>query len=213
LKGLKFAMLLIAICYLAVVAAEPKANWPAAFFANFSEHGGAKTPTKPNTVGWFALDLTNDLGQVIYRADGSSSSCGHVHNDSTPCVELAVKESRYFYFPEKQDCCNCCSFKDGCGPIKPAWAENATYAGKKIVNGVSCDNFAIQGNEVNHMSQTSDGKTLCELDNAGFDIFDFDASTFTTKPDASLFKLPDMDCSKRCTPVGSFSEYGPCGLP
>ena len=69
----------------------------------------------------------------------------------------------------------------------------------------------LQGNTPNYMAQTEDGGKLCELNNGGFEDYQFDLGTFTLKPPASLFQLPKQDCSNRCTPTGPFEKYGPCG--
>ena len=88
----------------------PKPVWPSVFFANFSEQH--VTVATDSDVGYYALDLGFDGGkgaQAIYRTNGTSTNCGGVHKN-TPCTQLAVGGERYLVFPEKDDCCVCCSW-------------------------------------------------------------------------------------------------------
>ena len=193
------ATTLVLVLATTALGADPKPNWPSAFFANFTENF-ARTGFAVNSTGYYALDLTANGGkgaQAIYRSDGTNTNCGVFH-PNTPCVQLAVDKQRYLVFPELGECCTCCSWAQGCGPIIPAWAQNAKYVGRQDVNGEQCDAFAIQGYEMNHLLQTTDGSKLCELDNAGSDHMFFDLATFSNKVDPSLFALPAGGCSKKC---------------
>jgi len=198
------------VALIGLAAAAPTAKWPHAFLANFTETSSLSGISKM-TTGYYAFDVEH--GEAIYRVDGSGSFPSFVCKDKTPSLDIAVKGQRFMYFPEKGDCCTCCSYQDGCGPLVPSWVQNATYEGTVTIDGVSCDKFLIQGNSPNYMAQTNNGQKVCELNNGGANIFDFVLGTFTLKPSPDLFVLPDMDCSKRCTPVGPFAKYGPCGFP
>ena len=183
-------------------AAAPEPFWPSVFFANFSEQH--VTVATDSDIGFYALDLGFDGGkgaQAIYRTNGTSTNCGGVHKD-TPCTQLAVGGERYLVFPEKDDCCVCCSWAEGCGPIVPAWTQGAKYKGRTEVNGVQCDDFEIDGFEPNRLLQTPDGKKLCELNNAMVDVMKFDLASWGNTVDPALFALPKAGCSRRCGAVG-----------
>jgi hypothetical protein len=194
---------------LALISADPKPFWPKKFFANFTE---TFPPTSATGSGYYALDLSYRStptspyqgAQAIYRTntDGyGDTTCGSFHNN-TPCVQLAVNGERYLHFPELTECCTCCSWKDGCGPISQGWTSNAVYAGQKKVNGVMCDDFSIQGGQTNHLLQTLDASKLCEVDNTDTDHIVFDIPTFNETVNPLYFQIPDYGCSKSCGAKG-----------
>ena len=47
--------------------------------------------------------------------------------ENTPCTQIATGGERYLYFPEKNDCCSCCTFESGCSPVSADWLTNATF--------------------------------------------------------------------------------------
>ena len=188
------------------MSADPQPNWPSSFFANFTHEDFPKAGTS-NGTGYYALDLGYDNGkgaQAIFRSDGTSTICGKFHAN-TPCTQLAVGGQRYLVFPELGECCTCCSWKQGCGPILPQWTKNARYEGRQTIDGTVCDAFSIRGLQVDHLMQTTDGEKLCELDNGGVDHMFFDLGTFTNTVDPALFALPTGGCSKRCGMAGHCS--------
>ena len=55
----------------------------------------------------------------------------------------------------------------------PAWAENATFAGTKIVRGEVCYSYLIAGTEASYLHiRAADGQ-ICELDVAMSTFFEF----------------------------------------
>eukprot|EP00746_Dinoflagellata_sp_MGD_P141145 gnl/MRDRNA2_/MRDRNA2_74307_c0_seq1.p1 gnl/MRDRNA2_/MRDRNA2_74307_c0~~gnl/MRDRNA2_/MRDRNA2_74307_c0_seq1.p1 ORF type:complete len:238 (+),score=26.24 gnl/MRDRNA2_/MRDRNA2_74307_c0_seq1:66-779(+) len=183
-------------------APSPQAVWPPVFFANFTE---TFVKDGRNSTGYYALDLTfngSKGAQAIYRSDGTDAeTCGFVHQN-TPCIQLALDGQRYLIFPEKNDCCICCSWAQGCGPIGTQWTNGALYKGRQTVNGVQCDDFEIDGGQANRLMQTTDGKKICEVNQGMTDRMVFDLDSFVTSVDPMLFAMPEVTCSRQCGAVG-----------
>jgi hypothetical protein len=195
-----------------VGASAPVAWWPSQFVSNFTEtylDGGTGS-------GFWALDMQHAGGaaQAILRSDGSHTSCGYLHKN-TPCVELAVGGVMYIDYPELGECCSCCTYDEGCGPIEPKWTENAVYQGRVEVEGTQCDNFTIQGVEArpnwllqtvsanrtatNDGSEGQDGSMqICEVNNGGHEDMVFDRASFSRVVDPAAFRLPAYGCEKQC---------------
>jgi hypothetical protein len=182
----------------------PMPHWPSSFFANFTETFSVAQKSAVHH-GWFALDLNYSSGgfvgaEAIYRVDGQTAIgiCKDFHKD-TACIELAVAGQRYIVFPEIQECCRCCSWKNGCGPLRSAWVDNASFIGVTPFDGEQCNRFSIPGEveKENYISQTLDGKQLCELNNGGADQMNFTLSTWSGTVDPRLFDLP-AGCDKHC---------------
>jgi hypothetical protein len=75
--------------FAAVSGSAPTANWPNAFFANFSEQW-PQVPALGNNTGYYALDASfsstataHKGAEAIYRADGSGNQCGNVHQNTS----------------------------------------------------------------------------------------------------------------------------------
>ena len=147
------------------------------------------------------MTLIAPRGQVIYRGAGTQDGVCKALLPNSDCTQLAVGGQRYLFGGGK--CCRCCSWDNGCGPVKPSWVDSAKYVGQRLIEGALCDGFQIQGFESNHLFQlANDSSTLCELDNADTDLLTFDRQTFSrAAPAASSFAMPDQDCSSYCGAV------------
>jgi len=176
--------------------ADPTPTWPSAWFSNFTETNRAH-----KGLGYWALDLNYKGGaQAIYRTDGTYTNCGSFHR-GTPCIETCANKNRYLIFPSLNDCCICCSYADGCGPISPKWVSNAKYMGTATIDGGKCNKWSIQGFETNYLAQLPNSDVLCELDNTPEDKMIFERNTWTTKVDPRYFDVPST-CTRKCGAKG-----------
>ncbi len=57
--------------------------------------------------------------------------CGSVFPDvTTSCQHYTTNNKRFLVFPQKSQCCFCCSGEKGCGILKPDWLKDAVYKNK-----------------------------------------------------------------------------------
>ena len=182
-----------------------KPTWPSSFAVNFQE--SFSDGTGASYEGLYALDMnyvdkaTGIQGaEVILRGPTPEYSCNAV-NPGTKCVTLAVGGQRYLQFEDGSPiCCRCCSWANGCGPLAPAWTENATYIGEQIVRGEKCYDYNILGSSNNSLSVRASDGMVCALNNAGDDFFEFIPSTYKkTVSDTDLFQVP-AGCDTWCGP-------------
>merc|ERR1719476_807984 len=88
------------------------ASWPRQFASEFY------SPSK-KTSGLFAIGTDSD-GQragVITMADGTWDHLGAYFHTGTEYRMVMTKAWRWLVWPELRQCCKCCSFASGCGPL------------------------------------------------------------------------------------------------
>ena len=78
-------------------------------------------------------------GQMLYDADHNRERVDRtngrydlfcstiVPNISTPCTQITTNNKRYIIFPQRRQCCFCCSSEKGCGILRKDWLEGAEY--------------------------------------------------------------------------------------
>jgi len=195
----------------AASAPAPVAHWPDAFFANFSEHLNSSflfpnSSHGANFTAYYALDLSykgkdGHVGaSAVYRSDGKTAlKICHAFHPNTACIQMKVSGHLYLVYPEINECCRCCSWEHGCGPLKRNWTAPAVYMGRRNISGLQCDKFSVAGEieAENYLAQTTDGKHLCELDNGGIDQMYFDQTSWLDSVDPGLFDLP-AGCDAHC---------------
>jgi hypothetical protein len=138
-------MLVIALAVVEVAAP----TWPATFSANFTS---PPYPGGKGTSGFFAYDSAADAELKTFQDGTHDHLCSAYHN-ATPCTHLTVAGWYYLVFPERDACCKCCSFDEGCGPLRPNWLSNSTgnlqYLGLAAVVGPAgrhmCDKWEVRG--------------------------------------------------------------------
>ena len=141
-----------------------------------------------------------------YRIDRKNGKwdryCGSVYKlTNTPCSHIVVEGKRYLYFPEKHDCCMCCTNKGGCGVLKPNWLDGSIYQGE-TVDAESNKKYQIfnqkglQDNLVYIDEQTGH---MARINQTPDDDQVYDVSTFTDQVDPKMFELPTIcDPKKKC---------------
>ncbi len=77
------------------------------------------------TTGKFVYDYTNKSYSISRKNGMYDRYCGSVYKlRNTPCTHFVQKGVRYLHFPEKDDCCVCCTDKGGCGILRPDWMKD-----------------------------------------------------------------------------------------
>jgi len=73
----------------------------------------------------------------VDRANGIAEAlCGDIMPKvSTPCTQLVVNDNLYIIYPEKKQCCRCCSAAYGCKVQPRNWLQNYTYVGTEVLSG------------------------------------------------------------------------------
>eukprot|EP00746_Dinoflagellata_sp_MGD_P090208 gnl/MRDRNA2_/MRDRNA2_35603_c0_seq1.p1 gnl/MRDRNA2_/MRDRNA2_35603_c0~~gnl/MRDRNA2_/MRDRNA2_35603_c0_seq1.p1 ORF type:complete len:238 (+),score=26.81 gnl/MRDRNA2_/MRDRNA2_35603_c0_seq1:84-797(+) len=112
------------------IGSGPMPSWPAQFQSTFW------SPSK-RTSGLYALgrDTAGKAAGLLTFADGTRDHLCSAYHNNTACSMLEAQGWRYMVFPQIEQCCKCCSFENGCGPLSPHWLNNAT--GNLIYMGVS----------------------------------------------------------------------------
>ena len=75
---------------------------------------------------------------------GNGGACASAYPkgpNAASCIEIATGGTRWLTWPELDNkCCNCCSFAQGCGPMKADWVSaNGKFLGQEMYNGVNAD--------------------------------------------------------------------------
>lgn len=180
-------------------------RWPDAFEVEFDEETYFTFWTQ-KTSGRYFYDALNNRTRVDRENGIGDRYCGSAYPfHNTPCTHLVRDNMRLLVFPEHQYCCKCCSSPEGCGIVSPDWLVNATYLGRDIIYGITCDKWNKPGLQNNYYWQALD-HTPRRITMEYTEQMTFRHDTFkTTKPDAGLFDYPsDMDCSVSC--------YGLCAV-
>lgn len=66
-------------------------------------------------------------------------------NVITPCQSLTVDGNRWIIFPQRSQCCLCCTSQHGCGILAPDWLKGADYQGEVIIDGNAFDKWHEKG--------------------------------------------------------------------
>ena len=114
----------------ATVDQDPQPVWPPTFSANISMVIQANLePFLVGGNGSYSFQCTSDGCQSLQVVPSHSDIiCAVAKNNSETCFNLATLETRYYYWPESQACCQCCTVAEGCGSLIPAWVENGTVS-------------------------------------------------------------------------------------
>lgn len=70
------------------------------------------------------------------------------------CSHYVSGGERYLYYPEKDECCLCCTDADGCGMLMPDWLGKAEFLGQMEHNGVQTYKWDQKGAEDNYYYET-----------------------------------------------------------
>lgn len=119
----------------------PYPVWPEMFQQNFEEKLTYPVLGTHETNGTYYYDFANRRYRID-RANGRYDRyCGLNGAKAfvdTPCTHLVVNGMRWLIYPEKQECCQCCTSEQGCGVLFPTWMNNATFIGKVYILTEAC---------------------------------------------------------------------------
>uniref|UniRef100_A0A7S3PPW0 Uncharacterized protein n=1 Tax=Aplanochytrium stocchinoi TaxID=215587 RepID=A0A7S3PPW0_9STRA len=185
---------------------KPVPKWPSRFLAEY-------TSTYKHTSGTFAVDVrpNRPASERIYFGDSTYDHLCSTYYNHTPCIQLTTKGYRYLVFPEKNDCCKCCTYSHGdylCGgPLSPEWVSNKTgnliFLGIKDVKGRKCYKWDSRGlqNHSNFYYQFVDTGLPCEIDGLNYlrnpsekadDQYIFKENSFKFFVNESFFDVPTI---------------------
>ena len=183
---------------------DPRPYWPRWFSIKFNE-----TTSIPflsdTTTGLLQYDSARVAERVDREEGHGDRYCGSVHPlKHMPCTHLAVDGMRYLIFPSISECCSCCSFSSGCGPVSQTWLANATFVPPTAGSDPDADCFSIQGLQTNIFCQSRHSHAPLRLSQGKIDDTYYDEASFVERPpDSSAFVLPSA-CSKKCGGICRF---------
>jgi len=186
-------------------------RWPLAFFAEFQE----KYPSdNASTTGIYGVDSeykdpsTGIQGaQVVTRGYGNRDPVCNDLRPGSSCTHLAVGGQRYILWAASpvDDCCVCCSWADGCGPVE--MTKDAAFEGQRTINGQVCNSFkmltGVLGLRIRHMLLRVNDSQPCEItseedgaahDDLLSDAIVFEPTSYTSNVDPGLFALDAASC-------------------
>jgi hypothetical protein len=181
--------------------------WKNQFQESFQEYISTPDGDKQNN-GTMYYDWTNKK----YRVDRSSGEhdlwCGTVYpKEDTPCSHIVIEGKRYLYFPQKQECCYCCSDENGCGVLKPDWLKDAEFLGYESLDGkTQLEKWSLSGLSLNLYWATADKRIMSRLyQQSANDTQIWDTKTYKERIiHPEILSLPDIckleqDCPSTST--------------
>lgn len=196
--------ILLSLLPLAFCVAPPR--YPDTFTQSFSEIFSYPVLGNHTTTGTFYYDWTTQRYRID-RANGRYDRyCGLNGLKAfidTPCSHIVVDGDRYLYYPERNECCFCCSADHGCGILRPNWMDAATYLGVDSLNGVSAHKWDNMGLQHNYYYETLEDepldRSLVAIYQMTNDFQDYKQDRVLTV-DESKLQLPNIcDKSKTCS--------------
>lgn len=200
-------------------------SWPFKFRAEYY------SPSK-ETDGIYALGVDSDgeRAGLITMADGTLDHLGAYFHTGIEYQMIMTRGWRWLVWPQVRQCCRCCSFQLGCGPVDGTWLQNATghttYKGTDELpfgsKNVTCKKWDYEGfggynYYFEHLANDGERPLPCAIRGINYmfdesepsdDYYVFNQSTFSTDVQPSLFDLPSYcDTSVRC----SHYQELPCG--
>jgi hypothetical protein len=120
---------------------------------------------------------------------------------NTPCNQYIVDGDRYLHYPQKNECCYCCSSEHGCGIVKSTWLTGAQFVGVEEHNGVQTYKWNQKGLQDNFYFETIADKPADRIMVALYqepnDLQDFSTAR-TLEVSEDIFALPSI-CNKTTT--------------
>ena len=175
-------------------------------------------------IGFYALDKHRE--KIIFQDGTADHLCSSYYNH-TSCVQLTTQGYRYLIFPEKDDCCKCCTYTRGSylcgGPLSSSWVSNKTgnlqYLGVEDVRGKKCHKWNAHGfYDPNFYFEFVSSGLPCEIDVFNYlrnpsqrsdNQYIFMEETVTEEYDShKMFKVPAM-CKDSEYCGGKVCAHGP----
>ncbi|EGR28688.1 hypothetical protein IMG5_170400 [Ichthyophthirius multifiliis] len=153
---IKFALILqlTLTCLYCEIPSDPK--WPNKFQQNFTEtftYGFIKQQTK-GTILYDYDTKTYKISRDNGRFDRYCGFNGLYAFQNTQCEHIVVNGDRFLHYPQKNDCCYCCSNEHGCGILKPDWLNGAQFLGQTEYQGQTVYKWNQKGLQDNFYYET-----------------------------------------------------------
>ena len=165
------------------IAADPQAD-PTPFWDTHSHFSIMTIEPKVSMSANYTWSVPHNSEKMA--RSGNGGACYPANPKTTAaCTEITTQGSRWLTWPSTGDCCLCCSYAQGCGPMKQDWVSaNGKYVGQVSYNGVTADKWSVQGNSPNYWLQdATTGVPVALLQNTGTpnaEVDNYDASTLNT---------------------------------
>ena len=202
MKNIGYILILLSLstAVLTMLTAEKQAKTPPIFNysyqVNFEETFYSKKG-EAKTTGKLFYDPLNNRERVDWANGRHNFFCSSIlPNVDTPCISVTANNKRFQIFPERQQCCMCCTADRGCGILRPDWMKDGEYQGEEQIDGVSYDKFHKTGaTSEDYIFVTIDAnqteKKLLESNKDSGQMAVYDLKTFERKPlENSVFALP-----------------------
>jgi len=201
MQRLLVVCVILVICLHTAWCDEPDSPvWPDTFSYTFTESTWAPVIGNKTTSGTYyyswplkAYLVTRENG----RYDRYCGTNGVKAFQDTPCNHLVVNGIRFLLYPEKKECCNCCTAAQGCGILKKNWLEGAQYLETETWNGHDVTRWNKPGLQDNFYLERTSDRHMVQMAQMPNDIQNFDPDSFSATVDPSLFQLPSWasDCA------------------
>ena len=209
---MKHIFVLLALFSVAALADRPNdPEWPNEFTIEFEEEFNYKL-IWGKTNGTFYYDFGRDgkgSRYSVQRQNGKRDRyCGFnglYFFRNTPCNQYVDENGdRYLYYPERDDCCFCCSAAKGCGVLKRTWVQGAEYLGEVLFNGNNAykwDQKGLQSNiYIETVASNPDNRIPLQIDQQPNDKQTFNPATFKKNVANGILDLPSKcDRNKACS--------------
>ena len=203
---MKILIVFIALIALSVFADPESPRWPTQFTQEFTETFTYPVIGESQTTGTFYYDSSSNRYRVSRengRADRYCGLNGFKLFYNTPCDQYVDEHGdRYLHYPEKEDCCFCCSAEHGCGILKQDWMADGTFEGEIEFEGYSAykwDKKGLQSNlYIETIAENPADRIMLNMDQQTNDNQIFDPNTWELSFDSSLLDLPP-NCNKAKT--------------
>ncbi|XP_028413338.1 uncharacterized protein LOC114536209 [Dendronephthya gigantea] len=193
----------------------PYPQWPPMFQQSFNETFTYPILGSHSTSGTYYYDFENRRYKIVRENGRYDRYCGfngeHTLSD-TPCTQLVVKGQRWLIYPDKKECCKCCTSEQGCGVLFPTWMVNATFLGKvKWHDGTMVYKWDKQGLQHNYYYETiaddPEDRILLQIDQQPNDdqIYNRESRKLVIENPDEVFQLPSY-----CESAGGCSFFSTC---
>lgn len=180
---------------------------PLKYKQNFTESLSLLT-FKGTTAGTIYYNFPKKLYRIDRENGKLDRYCGTYYKfTDTPCSHYVKDKIRYLYFPEKKNCCKCCSEKNGCGILKNNWLENSQKIGEFEVEDEIYEKWKIEGKQVNFVTNLKENKEIVKIEEESNDFMEFVRFSMSMDFDDSVFDLPQV-----CEEAAECGWFNTCWL-
>jgi len=211
---MKYIILFLAFIYyvkcddVATTKAQPAdPKWPDVFQQTFNETFYYPVIGTHKTKGTYYYDFPNKRYRIDRENGRYDRYCGFNGIrafQNTPCNQLVIDGMRWLIYPEKKECCQCCSAANGCGVLKPTWLSGAQFVAEENGNY----KWNQKGLQDNFYYERVTDRVMTQINQVPNDIQYYDADSFKNTVDASVFELPSYCKQTSCSYASTCRAVG-----